>query len=53
MLLHRDAKDELLRSGNHHSKGAAGGEPLHLLDGGEPQRSGGVVRFALDRNETQ
>ncbi|KAF7650648.1 hypothetical protein LDENG_00122670 [Lucifuga dentata] len=48
----RDAKDELLRSSCHHSQGAAGGEPDPPEDRPEPRRSGGVVRFALDGNQT-
>uniref|UniRef100_A0A3P8SPS8 Microtubule associated protein 6 n=1 Tax=Amphiprion percula TaxID=161767 RepID=A0A3P8SPS8_AMPPE len=49
----RDAKDEVLRPSHHHSQGAAGGEPQPLLEGSEPRRSGGVVRFALDVNQTE
>ncbi|XP_008285512.1 microtubule-associated protein 6 homolog [Stegastes partitus] len=48
-----DAKDELLRPSHHHSQGAAGGEPQPPMEGGEPRRSGGVVRFALDVNQTE
>ncbi|XP_041658091.1 microtubule-associated protein 6 homolog [Cheilinus undulatus] len=48
----RDAKDEPLRFGHHHSPGASGGEPQPLLERSEPRRSGGVVRFALDGNQT-
>ncbi|XP_070700131.1 microtubule-associated protein 6 homolog [Pempheris klunzingeri] len=49
----RDAKDEVLRPSHHHSQGAAGGEPRPLLEGAEPRRSSGVVRFALDGNQTE
>ncbi|XP_042355839.1 microtubule-associated protein 6 homolog [Plectropomus leopardus] len=50
----RDAKDEVLRPSHHHSQGAAGGEPPPpLLERPEPRRSGGVVRFALDVNQTE
>lgn len=49
----RDAKDEPLRPSHHHSQGAAGGEPQPLLERPEPRRSGGVVRFALDGNQTE
>lgn len=53
-VLHlRDAKDECLRPDNHHSKGAAGGETAQLLDRSKPRKSGGVVRFSLDTNETE
>lgn len=48
----RDAKDEVLRPSHHHSQGAAGGEPEPLVERPEPRRSGGVVRFALDENQT-
>ncbi|XP_076607311.1 microtubule-associated protein 6 homolog isoform X2 [Chaetodon auriga] len=48
-----DAKDELLRPSHHHSQGAAGGEPQPQLERPEPRRSGGVVRFALDGNQTE
>ncbi|XP_047462831.1 microtubule-associated protein 6 homolog isoform X2 [Mugil cephalus] len=48
-----DAKDEVLRPSHHHSQGAAGGEPQPLLERDEPRRSGGVVRFALDVNQTE
>ncbi|XP_020486846.3 microtubule-associated protein 6 homolog isoform X1 [Labrus bergylta] len=50
----RDAQDESLRLGHHHSQGATGGElpPPPLLERPEPRRSGGVVRFALDGNQT-
>ncbi|XP_051256339.1 microtubule-associated protein 6 isoform X2 [Dicentrarchus labrax] len=47
-----DAKDEPLRPSHHHSQGAAGGEPQPLLERPEPRRSSGVVRFALDGNQT-
>ncbi|KAM6984165.1 microtubule-associated protein 6 homolog isoform 2-T2 [Tautogolabrus adspersus] len=47
-----DAQDESLRFGHHHSQGASGGEPPPLLERAEPRRSGGVVRFALDGNQT-
>ncbi|KAK7925415.1 hypothetical protein WMY93_007725 [Mugilogobius chulae] len=47
----RDAKDEVLRSSDHHSSSAAGGEPQQpLLDRSEPRRSS--VRFALDVKQT-
>ncbi|XP_036976605.1 microtubule-associated protein 6 homolog isoform X1 [Acanthopagrus latus] len=49
----RDAQDEPLRPGHHHSQGAAGGEPQPLLERAEPRRSGAVVRFALDGNQTE
>lgn len=49
----RDAKDEVLRPSHHHSQGAAGGEPQPLLERAEPRRSSGVVRFALDVNQTE
>ncbi|XP_029030236.1 microtubule-associated protein 6 homolog isoform X1 [Betta splendens] len=49
----RDAKDEVLRPSHHHSQGAAGGEPQSPLERAEPRRSGGVVRFALDVNQTE
>ncbi|XP_070774096.1 microtubule-associated protein 6 homolog [Enoplosus armatus] len=49
----RDAKDEILRPSHHHSQGAAGGEPQPLLERPEPRRSSGVVRFALDGNQTE
>ncbi|XP_038565364.1 microtubule-associated protein 6 homolog [Micropterus salmoides] len=49
----RDAKDEVLRPNYHHSQGAAGGEPQPPLERPEPRRSGGVVRFALDGNQTE
>lgn len=53
-VLHfRDAKDECLQPGNHHPKGAAGGETAQLLDRSKPRKSGGVVRFSLDTNETE
>lgn len=53
-VLHlRDAKDECLRPDNHHSKGAAGGEAAQLLDRSKPRKSGGVVRFSLETNETE
>ncbi|XP_069578799.1 microtubule-associated protein 6 homolog isoform X2 [Brachyistius frenatus] len=48
-----DAKDELLGPSHRHSQGAAGGEPQPLLERPEPRRSGGVVRFALDGNQTE
>lgn len=53
MLHLRDAKDECLQPDNHHSKGAAGGETAQLLDRSKPRKSGGVVRFSLDVNETE
>ncbi|XP_067113446.1 microtubule-associated protein 6 homolog isoform X1 [Osmerus mordax] len=41
--------DEVLRPGDHHSYGAAGGEPPEpLVERPEPRRSGGVVHFAPD-----
>uniref|UniRef100_A0A1A8J3Z9 Microtubule-associated protein 6 n=2 Tax=Nothobranchius kuhntae TaxID=321403 RepID=A0A1A8J3Z9_NOTKU len=46
----RDSKDEVLRPSHHHPQGAAGGGPR--LDRSEPRRSVGVVRFALDGNQT-
>nr|XP_057943317.1 microtubule-associated protein 6 homolog isoform X1 [Doryrhamphus excisus] len=49
----RDTKEEFLRPGHHHSQGAAGGEPQPLLERSEPRRSSGVVRFALDLNQTE
>ncbi|XP_061819149.1 microtubule-associated protein 6 homolog isoform X1 [Nerophis lumbriciformis] len=49
----RDAKEELVRPGHHHPQGAAGGEPQPLLDRTKPRRSSGVVRFALDLNQTE
>lgn len=50
----RDAKDEVLRPGHHHTQGAAGGEPpAPLLERAEPRRSTGVVRFSLDGNQTE
>ncbi|XP_038123059.1 microtubule-associated protein 6 homolog isoform X3 [Cyprinodon tularosa] len=48
-----DSKDEVLRPGHHHSQGAAGGGSVPLLERGEPRRSSGVVRFALDVNQTE
>ncbi|XP_044078812.1 microtubule-associated protein 6 isoform X2 [Siniperca chuatsi] len=48
-----DAKDEVLRPSHHHSQGAAGGEPQPPLERPEPRRSSGVVRFALDGNQTE
>lgn len=48
----RDAQDEPLRLSHHNSQGASGGEPQPLLERAEPRRSGGVVRFALDGNQT-
>ncbi|XP_068187549.1 microtubule-associated protein 6 homolog [Antennarius striatus] len=48
----RDAKDEVLRPSHHHSQGAAGGEPQPPLERAGPRKSGGVVRFALDGNQT-
>ncbi|XP_061608721.1 microtubule-associated protein 6 homolog isoform X2 [Phyllopteryx taeniolatus] len=48
----RDAQDEFVRAGHHHSQGAAGGEPQPLLGRPEHRRSSGVVRFALDLNQT-
>ncbi|CAJ1064528.1 microtubule-associated protein 6 homolog [Xyrichtys novacula] len=48
----REAHDESLRLGHHNSQGAAGGEPQPLLERAEPRRSTGVVRFALDGNQT-
>ncbi|XP_023198387.1 microtubule-associated protein 6 isoform X2 [Xiphophorus maculatus] len=48
-----DSKDEVLRPSHHHSQGAAGGGTQPLLEGGEPRRSGGVVRFALDVTQTE
>lgn len=53
VLPRRDAKDEPLRPGHHHSQGAAGGEPQPLLERAEPRRSSAVVRFALDGNQTE
>ncbi|XP_019940910.2 microtubule-associated protein 6 homolog isoform X2 [Paralichthys olivaceus] len=48
------AKDEPLRPSHHHSQGAIGGEPPPPpLERPEPRRSGGVVRFALDGNQTE
>ncbi|CAJ1064529.1 microtubule-associated protein 6 homolog isoform X2 [Xyrichtys novacula] len=47
-----EAHDESLRLGHHNSQGAAGGEPQPLLERAEPRRSTGVVRFALDGNQT-
>ncbi|XP_074467161.1 microtubule-associated protein 6 homolog isoform X1 [Sebastes fasciatus] len=49
----RDAKDEVLRPDHHHSQGAAGGEPPPPLERPEPRKSSGVVRFALDVNQTE
>ncbi|XP_034406263.1 microtubule-associated protein 6 homolog [Cyclopterus lumpus] len=50
----RDAKDEVLRPGHHHTQGAAGGEPpAPLLERAEPRKSSGVVRFSLDGNQTE
>ncbi|XP_027886500.1 microtubule-associated protein 6 homolog isoform X3 [Xiphophorus couchianus] len=48
-----DSKDEVLRPSHHHSQGAAGGGTQPLLEEGEPRRSGGVVRFALDVTQTE
>ncbi|XP_054482505.1 microtubule-associated protein 6 homolog [Anoplopoma fimbria] len=54
-----DAKDEVLRPSHHHSQGATGGEPPPPpsppppLERPEPRRSSGVVRFALDVNQTE
>ncbi|KAG7516513.1 hypothetical protein JOB18_033209 [Solea senegalensis] len=50
-----DAKDEVLRPSHHHSQGAVGGEPPPTppLERPEPRRSSGVVRFALDGNQTE
>ncbi|XP_067350486.1 microtubule-associated protein 6 homolog isoform X2 [Channa argus] len=48
-----DAKDEVLRPSHHYSQGAAGGEPESPLERPEPRRSSGVVRFALDVNQTE
>lgn len=53
MLPPRDAKDEVLRPGHHHSQGAAGGGPQPPLERAESRRSGGVVRFAIDVNQTE
>lgn len=47
----RDAEDEPLRPGHHYSQGAAGGEPQPLLE--RPRRSGGIVRFVLDKSYTE
>ena len=45
----REPTDEVLRPGDHHSYGAAGGEPPEpLVERPEPRRSGGVVHFAPD-----
>ncbi|XP_014894686.1 microtubule-associated protein 6 homolog isoform X1 [Poecilia latipinna] len=49
----RDSKDEVLRPSHHHSQGAAGGGTQPLLEGGEPRRSSGGVRFALDVTQTE
>ncbi|XP_037544072.1 microtubule-associated protein 6 homolog isoform X2 [Nematolebias whitei] len=46
-----DSKDEVLRPSHHHSQGAAGGGGPQL-ERSEPRRSGGVVRFDLDGNQT-
>ncbi|XP_057676933.1 microtubule-associated protein 6 homolog isoform X2 [Corythoichthys intestinalis] len=48
-----DAQDEFVRTSHHHSQGATGGEPEPLLERPELRRSGGVVRFALDLNQTE
>ncbi|KAM6906837.1 microtubule-associated protein 6 homolog isoform 2-T2 [Xenentodon cancila] len=48
-----DANDEVLRPSHHHSQGAAGGGPQPPLESPEPQRSAGVVRFAIDVNQTE
>nr|XP_020477744.1 microtubule-associated protein 6 isoform X2 [Monopterus albus] len=48
-----DANEEVLRPSYHHSQGAAGGEPQPPLESPEPRRSSGVVRFALDVNQTE
>ncbi|KAF6740023.1 Microtubule-associated-like protein 6 [Oryzias melastigma] len=48
----RDAQDEVLRPGDHHSQSASGGGPQPPMEGGEPRRSGGVVRFAVDVNQS-
>ncbi|XP_032389544.1 microtubule-associated protein 6 homolog [Etheostoma spectabile] len=48
----RDAKDEVLGP-SHHSQGAAGGEPPPPLERPKPRKSSGVVRFALDVNQTE
>ncbi|XP_014894687.1 microtubule-associated protein 6 homolog isoform X2 [Poecilia latipinna] len=48
-----DSKDEVLRPSHHHSQGAAGGGTQPLLEGGEPRRSSGGVRFALDVTQTE
>ncbi|XP_061596180.1 microtubule-associated protein 6 homolog isoform X2 [Cololabis saira] len=48
-----DAKDEVLGPSHHHSQGAAGGGPLPPLESPEPRRSAGVVRFAVDGNQTE
>ncbi|XP_051903866.1 microtubule-associated protein 6 homolog isoform X2 [Hippocampus zosterae] len=48
-----DAQDEFVRPGHHHTQGAAGGEPESLLERDEHRRSSGVVRFALDLNQTE
>ncbi|XP_037126462.1 microtubule-associated protein 6 homolog isoform X2 [Syngnathus acus] len=49
----RDAQDEFVRPGHHHSQGASGGESGPLLERPEQRRSSGVVRFALDLNQTE
>ncbi|XP_056911009.1 microtubule-associated protein 6 homolog isoform X2 [Takifugu flavidus] len=43
-----DAEDEPLRPGHHYSQGADGGEPQPPVE--RPRRSGGVVRFVLDKS---
>ncbi|XP_077402739.1 microtubule-associated protein 6 homolog isoform X2 [Vanacampus margaritifer] len=48
-----DAQGEFVRPGHHRSQGAAGGEPEPLLERPEHRRSSGVVRFALDLNQTE
>lgn len=48
VLCPRDAEDEPLRPGHHYSQGAAGGEPQPPVE--RPRRSGGVVRFVLDKS---
>ncbi|XP_017286605.1 microtubule-associated protein 6 homolog isoform X2 [Kryptolebias marmoratus] len=46
-----DSKDEVLRPSHHHSHGAAGGG--QQLERSKPRSSSGVVRFALDGNQTE
>ncbi|XP_034745600.1 microtubule-associated protein 6 homolog isoform X2 [Etheostoma cragini] len=47
-----DVKNEVFGP-SHHSQGAAGGEPPPPLERPEPRKSSGVVRFALDVNQTE